>query len=289
MKNIIISIMILFVFIPTVAQQYESCFGEESTSYYSVFVYSFDGDITTEEFPFDYNKYIIYSGIEFISINGTNYYIGQNDENDLLISLKKVSETNYELDTIMNLNLEIGDSILLKNNRVFNQNYAHVVDVSINNGKKIIEFDADYFLQTYPDTLSFRLKYIEGVGPNFGPSFNSISYFPEVVSCFFKDGIKTYMDSVFIDCIYQYSGVQNKLIQKSELEYANGYYHIPLPNANSTIYIYDCIGKLRNCFNITGEEFIINEAELIFGLNVLIVKDRNNKIIDIRRIYNLNS
>jgi len=216
MKNKIVTICLFLVCIYSgvnAQQQYQSCFGEESTKWIIVNPNSYwgiDGDYSPNYYLIDSIKcYSDYYNKE--QPFGVVYF-----ETDGNSKLWRWDTEKNEKSVIMDLNWEVGDSIFIENKdfkRYYGERPFGIVDSVFydENNRKIIH--TDLVLRT--DTTRFNLKYIEGIGPNTSMYFHFVWGNSSLLLCAYKDDIQTYVNiEVSNDCTYK-KPVSVETIQKN--------------------------------------------------------------------------
>lgn len=199
MKSFIIFIMAILTINPMDSQNFESIFGSKCTTYSLATSNSNRTLVSTSVLNLDYTDTRILNGITFIK---SYNYLAQNNDNSMLFRL---DIANNEIDTLMNLNLNLGDSIFIQRPSNFTydehsfRGFAHVIDKGIINGRLVIEFDINVYIS---DSLQVPLRFIEGVGVNCGETFNMKYESTSLVLCQTKNDTLNYMEASLNNCNY---------------------------------------------------------------------------------------
>lgn len=101
------------------------------------------------------------------TIIGDNFFQGYLRQ-DSTNSKAWFKENNSDEKLIMDLNMEIGDSIFI-DCEMYGQRFSKAISIDTVDSKKVIELDYIYprILATQTDTIKYRpLKFIEGIGTN---------------------------------------------------------------------------------------------------------------------------
>ena len=193
MKNTILILMSLILSIPAMSQDYESIFGTESTQWnitignlwgMGTAEYLVVGDTVINDLH--YRVVVDYSDnfqgfLREDSTHSKAWYLSNFDNSEYLI---------------MDLNLEVGDSMFIGGAWNSAHQYYYVDSVFSKNGRKHIRFDFEiHFLDNEKFTL------IEGITSNLGFRFQDnefVNSFPTILLCAFKNGIQIYGTG---DCI----------------------------------------------------------------------------------------
>lgn len=219
MKNILYTIGLIFCSIFSVnAQEYESCFGTESTQWViaePTSVGAGAGTITPNYYVFD-------------SIQCYGWYYENFNDNVLYFEtegnsqLKRWNMGTNETKIIMDLNWGVGDTVIIENNNTdftlyYDRTYAIVDSVYLDmfNRKVIL---TDFIFQI--DTNYFKLKYIEGVGPNASIFLlENYEFFwgsASFLLCSYKNGELCYTNTeISGDCTYPNGYVSNPIIEQA--------------------------------------------------------------------------
>ncbi|HPR31692.1 MAG TPA: hypothetical protein PLK12_06345 [Prolixibacteraceae bacterium] len=222
MKTIILllnAILFLFASLSANAQQYESCFGEESTQWVIVKPSSWWG-VENAYSP----KYYLIDSIkcygEYIKEQPFGVVYFETDGNSKL--WRWDTESN-EKSIIMDLNWEVGDSIFIKDEDFImhyeSRPYAIVDSVFYNEtNRKTIH--TDLVLRT--DTTLFNLTFIEGIGPNASMYYQEYYGFfwgnSHLLLCAHKDDVLCYVNiQVSDDCTYIKPDAINTIGKASEV------------------------------------------------------------------------
>lgn len=176
-------------------QPYESVFGEDSTNFFIVYSLGEYGLSTSYSriLPADTATFdgLIYKEAAYAT--GQAYLRESEDHSTLWVCIGPCDEDKPEI-KIMDLNLAEGDSFPLIQFerspalRFRDTVLAEVISVQEQGRRKVIELDYDFFF----DGRSYKLTFIEGVGPNANFLYPNSSDIGALL-CFQKDG-----DSLFV-------------------------------------------------------------------------------------------
>jgi len=237
------------------------CFSHTTAQYKTMFPSDSITWVHTIEVPDGtFNESLIYYGekrtindkpyYELDGLYGGTYFIREDLENGKTWMRKvDVNEDTIEI-LIMDLNLNIGDSILYLYDQRFNvyTQYVEVIRIDTINYRKIIEFDSLHNNLARWLGLALPLRFVEGIGPNFG-----LTYFNEAsqVLCklYYQDSLIYALDTMNQTCpiitnVTDFSIEQNISIYPNP---AQSYVHITFNNVtslHSDLYLYDVFGKL---------------------------------------------
>ncbi|TVR76335.1 MAG: T9SS C-terminal target domain-containing protein [Saprospirales bacterium] len=226
MKNALMIIFSLFISSQVLSQTYESIFGVESTQW-NITMGNLWGMATAEhrvvgDTLINNLLYQIVDGYDntgeimgFLREDSTHsraWYLGRHDNDEYLI---------------MDLNLNVGDSMFIGGNWNAGPQYYYVDSVYFKNGKKHIQFNLEvYFLDNEKFTL------IEGVTSNLGFRYQDKEYinaFPTILLCAFKDGQQIFGTG---DCIIS-SVLEESTPMKFEI-YPNPFQNVITIDFNGT-------------------------------------------------------
>lgn len=182
--------------------QYNSIFGENSTKYL-IFETISDGS--------EVNEHISSSTIED---EGKIYHVFPTflvREDVTTGKIWKRSSLTTDEILIMDMSLELGDTMHLSQSDFYNiyyeqveQEYAIVQNVFYNQYGKNISLDChtnNPLIYQFAEDESVPLKFIEGIGPNFGYCYGSFIYPADTyLVCSYKDDTLSYVNTEFETC-----------------------------------------------------------------------------------------
>ena len=289
MKTRIIAISSILLFITTltaIAQQYESCFGKESTTWIIVKPNSYWG-IEDDYSP----KYYMIDSVKCYS----DYYIKEQPfgvvyfETDENSKLWRWDTESDERSVIMDLNWEVGDSIYIDNKdfkRYYESRPFGIVDSVYydNNKRKVIH--TDLVLRT--DTTFFNLKYIEGIGPNASIYFHSFWGSSSLLLCAYKDGISTFVNTeVSNDCTYKKPVAVETIQKKPEVMifYQSGIIDLIFDDTFSgKLCLIAANGQVMKKVNVNSKNKTIDIAQVPDGFYIIQVTNRTGKYCQTQKI-----
>ena len=294
MKILIANIFMLLSVLGATAQQYESCFGEESTNWIVVKPNSYwgiDGDYSP--------KYYLIDSIKCYS----NYYnevprFGQvYFETDGNSKLWRWDTESNEKSVIMDLNWEVGDSIFIDNKdfkRYYEERPFGIVDSVYYDENKRKVIHTDLVLRT--DTTRFNLRYIEGVGPITSvfleEIFGSFWGSSMLLLCAYKDDIQTYVNiEVSNDCTYK-KPVSVDAIQKNPevlVSFHNNIIELLFDDTFSgKLCLIAANGKVMKRENINRKNKTISIEDVPDGFYIIQVTNRTGKFCVTQKITKSN-
>lgn len=205
------------------------------------------------------DKIYIYSG-EKDTLSGHEYYVLRRDySNEIEFYVREDLEkgkvwsihfTNVcEIDTaeqlIMDLNFNIGDSIIYHYCNSRDSIYIKVAQIGTIDDLKVIEFDHPnkYLLGNTP------LKFIEGIGPNYG--FREHEFYDQILcKLFYNDSLVYALDTVGLTCPFFTDVDEYTKPDRLVNVYPNPFETVlnisleNLPNLSAHISFYDIAGRL---------------------------------------------
>lgn len=223
-----------------------------------------------------YQVYIIDNGSDGLvgyfredSTTGKTWFWGVNDTTEYLI---------------MDLNLNISDSILIKI-AGYEEKYAHVKNIEFDNGRKIITTDYHFG----GGFISENLKFIEGIGPNasilyqvdLSTALTLNSLFGYLVCKAYNNSELIYAwDTVHFECGLMWDYIENH-IKDQIIIYPNPASQVIKISSQDhlTIEIFDLMGKLI-LKTIENEIKISNISTGVYLIKVT----KENKIIKIKKL-----
>lgn len=284
MKNklYITGILIFCSIFSVKAQEYESCFGEESTQWVYVSPTDRWGMVVT------YNAN--YYTIDSIQCYGeywkdSNYGIVflETDNNS---KLWRWDVHKNEKTIIMDLNWKVGDTIYIKNKEFiklyWDRPYAIVNTINYNDeNKKVITTD----LVLTIDTTEFNLKYIEGVGPNSTVYLMKDDGFfwglSNLLLCTYKDDVLSYVNTELNgECTYPKPiGVEIiESINEIDFTYANNTIKLLVSETFSgKMCLINMDGKVLKNFNVNPNKNELKIDDIPDGVYIVQITDRTKK------------
>lgn len=273
-------LLLLISAFTAIAQQYESCFGEESTTWVLVDPNSYwgiDGDYSPNYYLIDSIKcYSDYYNKE--QPFGIVYF--ESDENS---KLWRWDTEKDEKSVIMNLNWQVGDSIFIDNKdfkRYYNERPFGIVDSVYydENNRKVIH--TDLVLRT--DTTYFNLKYIEGIGPNTSVYFDFFWGSSSLLLCAYKDGILTFVNTeVSDDCTYKkpVSADVKNTAPEVLINYHSNTIDLTFNDTFSgSLSLITANGKLIKSMTVNSKSKKIDINDIPTGVYIVQVSSRNGKL-----------
>lgn len=285
MKNKIATICLLMICIYSGAnaqQQYQSCFGKESTKWIIVKPTSYwgiDGDYSPKYYLIDSIK--CYGDYKKEQPYGVVYF-----ETDGNSKLWRWNTASNEKSIIMDLNWEVGDSIFI-DNEFFKEYYEArpfgIVDSVFydENNRKIIH--TDLVLNT--DRTQFNLKYIEGIGPNASVYLEEYFGFfwrnSHMLLCAYKDDIQVYVNvEVSNDCTYKKPESVETIQKKPEAIIKFNYNTIELmfdDTFSGKLCLIAANGQVVKKVNVNCKNKTIDIKEVPDGFYIIQVTNRTGK------------
>ncbi len=274
MKNSIFIFLNLFLSTQLVtAQNYESIFGDQSTQWNITFgnlwgmataKHNIVGDTVING-----KHYRVVNGYDntenimgFLREDSTHsraWYMGLNDMDEHLI---------------MDLNLNIGDSMFINGIGNISPQYYYVDSVYTHNGRKHIRFDLEI---DFIDKEKFTV--IEGVTSNMGFRYQDMEYinaFPTILLCAFKDDIQIYgIGDCIISSVTEKSEIGNiDIFPNPFQDILNLKFH-EIENS-LTVSIYDLNGKklISEKMDTSGTHSI-HLGNLSAGVYIIKITDQN--------------
>lgn len=289
-KIFVTNILLLLSVFTAMAQQYESCFGKESTTWIIVKPNSYwgiDGNYSPKYYMIDsvkcYSDYYIKE-----QPFGVVYF--ETDENSKLWRWDTESD---ERSVIMDLNWEVGDSIYI-NSKDFKKYYESrpfgIVDSVYydNNKRKIIQ--TDLVLRT--DTTRFNLKYIEGIGSNASIYFQEFFGFvwgsSHLLLCAYKDDVQVYVNTeISSDCTYKKPVSVETMQKKPEviILYQSGIIDLKFDDTFSgKLCLIAANGQVMKKVNVNSKNKTINIVQVPDGFYIIQVTNRTGKYCQTQKI-----
>lgn len=295
MKTLIVLTTALLIATTFYSQQYESCFGDNRTSYSiassntdRTLVYTGDIDVNIDDT-------IRFNDILFFK---SRYYIGQSDDHSMMFRLNYSTLGNHTVDTIMNLNLNIGDSIFLKHPWDFTdfhtdfRGFIHVVSKNRINHRLVIEFDANIYLS---DSVKVPLRFIEGVGVNYSILFNLRYTAASLLLCQTKNDTLSYIEPSLNTCNYHAEGGWDKINaitnskNISDFKLANNMLFLNLKNSkNYTIHLTTLEGYVLDRINTEFNNYVDIKIPHDIKVFILSIYDNDNKVVESYKLLNMN-
>lgn len=277
------SILLLINTLTAIAQQYESCFGEETTTWVIVKPNSYwgiDGDYSPNYYLIDsikcFGEYIKEQpfGVVFYETDGNS-------------KLWRWDTGKKEKSVIMDLNWKVGDSIFIGNNIPwyhYTSNRIGIVDSVFHDqhNRKIIQTD----LELRTDTTRFNLTYIEGIGPNASMNYQEYYGFfwdsSHLLLCAYKDGVLSYINTeVSDDCTYKkpVSADTKNTAPEVMISYHSNTIDLSFNNTFSgKLSLITSNGKLIKSTAINSKNKRIDINGIPAGVYIIQVSNRNGKL-----------
>ncbi len=273
MKHITILLNLILVVNFLNAQDYENLFGSEST-YWSMTYGNLWGTSSTEhhiigDTIIDDKSYEIINGYE--GGDGIIGFIRQDSLSEK--AWYRNNQTTEEI-LIMDLSLELGDSLFIQG--VWNGSHKHyIVDsVYIKDGRKHIQFDFPINISHIQYTEKFTL--IEGVVSNMGFRYQDndfVNGIPSILLCAFKNEEKVFGDVCVITSIENISTIENSVEIYPNPVYDKLNIKLTDRNFNGDIHIIDTYGRLHHTVrDITNDE-VIDMSGMDDGIYFLCIQD----------------
>ena len=217
LRRLLCLLLFAFCFFSAQAQPYQSIFGKEKTKWIvtsglvilegnlwmdTISVIATEGEYQVLKLQSKWDSY--------------NHLIGKirtNETNSKLYLVEPDSTTEL---LIMDLDLEVGDSFLMKTD--FEQTRTIYVDsVYLLNGKKHIQFDDIIGLTTQPGQC--KRTFIEGMAPNWGFE----SQITHLIVCKYDDYIQTYSfeNEHIKDCSFKNMNIDDRIREDNIIIYPN--------------------------------------------------------------------
>ena len=273
-------IILLFAFgqLTSFAQNYESVFGKDTTQWNFVTDYGGADFIATVQFKAFGDTVINEKDYCLLSedyINGVQTFgFLREDTIQGKLWLKKLNDTSEYL--IMDLNLNVNDTFLLRNSQWDDRDEKFVVkEISDTNGR----------LVKLQGTESFNdISFIEGIGVDYSFHIIEQSRIYYEFLCSYKDNILTFDNPDFGDCYIPFTGTDISDITTEQIRI----YPIPTTdkltikignNQINNCKIYTMNGTLISNFTINSSELIIDLVNYQSGLYLIKINDRITKKI----------
>ena len=279
MKQISLFIL-LFAFgqMTSIAQNYESVFGNDSTQWNFVTDYGGADFIATVQFKAFGDIIIDEKEYRFLSedyISGVQPYgFLREDTIHGKLWLKKLNDTSEYL--LMNLNLNVNDTFLLKNLQSDERDEKFVVKEISNTNGKIVKLQG---------TTSFKeISFIEGIGVDYSFHILEQSWIYYEFLCSYKDNIQIFDNPDFGDCFIPKTGTDITYITKEEIKI----YPIPTKNnliieinnsLNNNCKIYNINGKMIGDFSINSSKLHIDISNYQSGIYMIRINNKMTKKI----------
>ncbi len=230
-----------------------------------------------------FNERFTYNGQEK-TINGKIYYELESSYNfsnfiheDLLNGNTWLLEIDHNNDTtetlIMDFNLLLGDSIIYRRN-YRDTTYAIVTKLDSIGNRKVIEFD-----NPRNHLTNTPLKFIEGIGPNYGFGFFD-QYTQVLCKLYYQDDLVYALDTLHLTCP-TFSDVETFGIGQSISIYPNlaqTHFFVEQKDANllsHNLRLYDVFGKLLLIEPLINNKQQINISTL--DAHILLYQIRGDK------------
>jgi hypothetical protein len=195
MKNKILTFCLLLIsaFTEINAQQYQSCFGVESTKWIIVCPTSWWGmEKTLDPGYFNFDTIMCYGWYSIDNYENIVYFESEGNS-----KLWRWNMRTNERNIIMDLNWEVGDTIYIETKeflRKYEERPYAIVDTVFydNYNRKIVHTDLVFQL----DTTYFNLKFIESIGPNTSiyikEEYGMFWGMSDLLLCAYKDDVLVY-------------------------------------------------------------------------------------------------
>lgn len=260
------------------AQKYESCFGEESTTWVIVKPTSFWG-LENSYSPYYYTfDSIDYYGWYNETTKEGSLLFHKNDNAELWRWEPKIDKFNL----LMNLDWQVGDTVFIdqKELELLPNVMPYTIVDSIykdEQNRKIIHTE----LVLEIDTIQFNLEFIEGVGPNASMFLLETHGFfwrsSCLLLCVHKDNLKTYSNTkVGNDCTYPKPvGVEiSKRANDLDFSFDNEFISIEAPETFSgEMCLVNAHGKLVLKEKIDSQSLTFNIRTLPRGVYLVQITD----------------
>lgn len=279
-------IFLLTIQFQSLAQPFQSLFGSDSTRWLITYGNLGWGGINSHTVIGDtLINGTSYKIIDGYSINGFTGYLREDTVQGKAWYLNNQSFTEF---LIMDMELDIGDSMYIGGNWNPSQGYYKVDSIYYLNNRKHIQFDFNLFFAN-----NEKFKLIEGISSNMGFRFQDLDYvnnFNPGLVCAFKNQIQVYGPD---PCIYHTNNEEvNRLIQVDL--YPNpveNYITIDIPDwKNERIHyqIIDALGSVidSNHFNNSTNN-TIDLHQLNNGVYVLFLQNEQKNQNSARRIIKM--
>jgi hypothetical protein len=273
-------IILLFTFgqMTSFAQNYESVLGKDTTHWNFVTDYGGADFIATVQFKVFGDTVIKEKEYRVLSedyIHGVHTFgFLREDTTQGKLWLKKLNDTSEYL--IMDLNLNVNDTFLLRNSQWDGWDEKFVVKEISDTSGKIVKLQG---------TESFNdISFIEGIGVDYSFHIIEEPWIYYEFLCSYKDNVQTFDNPDFGDCYIPFTGTDISDITTDQIRI----YPIPTKNKltieieNSQINnckIYNINGILINNFTFNSSELIIDVANYRSGLYLIKINDKITKKI----------
>lgn len=290
-KVYIIFICFIFSYSQSIAQPYESIFGDSITSWsiYMVGIDFGDTDSFTTTFDTTFNnfnyKYVQKHGINI----GYNGIIREDANQGKAWFIADYTGATEEL--IMDLNLNVGDTF-------YTNNFGNIVVDSVYyiNNKKYIQFNLMISAYDMNNNIGSKpFTFIEGIGANAGILYQTFySLQDNYLLCASKDSVRTYSDDYFNGtCYVNWVGInemENSVKWNIAPQPFNNFTVVSMENNSdiiSKIEIYDIHGRIvENMNNINSNKVEIYKNELKNGIYFFQLTTVNMKVAKGKLIIN---
>lgn len=289
-KIFVTNILLLLSVFTAMAQQYESCFGKESTKWIIVSPNSYWGVAN------DYSP--VYYMIDSVKCY-SDYYIKEQPfgvvyfETDGNSKLWHWDTESNEKSVLMDLNWQVGDSIFINNKdfkRYYDERPFGIVDSVFYDEHKRKVIHTDLVLRT--DTTRFNLKYIEGIGPNASIYFQEFFGFvwgsSHLLLCAYKDDVQVYVNTeISSDCTYKKPVSVETIKKKSEviILYQSGIINLKFDDTFSgKLCLIAANGQVMKKVNVNSKNKTIDIVQVPDGLYIIQVTNRTGKYCQTQKI-----
>lgn len=260
------------------AQNYESVFGKDTTQWNFVTDYGGADFIATVQFK-AYGDTVI-EGKEYRLlledyIHGVQSFgFLREDTIQGKMWLKKLNDTSEYL--IMDLNLKVNDTFLLRNSQWDDWNEKFVVKEISNTNAKIVKLQG---------TTSFKdISFIEGIGVDYSFHIIEQSWIYYEFLCSYKDNNQTFNNPDLADCYIPFTVTDISDIATGQVRIypipTNDKLTIEINNSQTNnCKIYNINGNLINEFKFNSSELIIDITNYQTGLYLIKINDKMTKKI----------
>ena len=250
---------------------YKSCFGKEYTKYTVINIPLTDGHTCSE-------TYVINEQLE-LSTNA--YFVEDLSSGKLTFNWRGKYERQ-----IMNLNVWVGDTILLGNELscfylkkwFFDSNgkdiyYALVDSIYFEDNRKHIRMDIllRFFTESYDSHYVFKnYLFIEGRGPNTGLFQNIGSESCTYLLCYETES-EFYLNPRFEECYYHLGMPSTKSLEPIEISQVNQILQVHFATSFSgRLYLYDSLGRIQQKTIVSDQtEVMLGVEHLLPGIYIL--------------------
>lgn len=292
MKKNIITLFALLCALLSARAQYESFFGQESWEYSMAFV-----PVT---YSTEYDPYLLgcmsetyrFNAADTVSLNGYTYYYWISPtqgfpklREDTTKGQLFVLEGDTEV-LLCDMSLNTGDTFTLTNNMPIRM----IVDsVTYLNQKKhihltIIDLGYAHRIPFFYGTYNFSLRFMEGIGPMYGPILFDVIYDMEGLMCLHKDDTLFYMTHPDVGCWQEFVSVPeypetfltiypNPSYQQIYLEFSTE------EKVQGTVFVRDMVGRVCRRFSVNDRKTALDVSALPQGVYMLTFVDQKNRTI----------